>query len=73
MSNKIKVLVTGSGGAGTLGREIVKSFLMIPKSYEIFKIILESIPPEHKNAIGTSVCIILFLIESYINVFNSFI
>lgn len=29
------MLVTGSGGAGTLGREIVKSFLMIPESYEI--------------------------------------
>ncbi len=32
---KIKVLVTGSGGAGTLGRELIKSFLMFPKSYEI--------------------------------------
>lgn len=32
---KIRVLVTGSGGAGTLGREIVKSFLMLPDTYEI--------------------------------------
>jgi len=32
---KIKVLVTGSGGAGTLGREIIKSFLMFPERYEI--------------------------------------
>ena len=33
--NKLRVLVTGSGGAGTLGREIVKSLLMVPESYEI--------------------------------------
>lgn len=32
---KIRVLVTGSGGAGTLGREIVKAFLMLPDTYEI--------------------------------------
>jgi len=32
---KIRVLVTGSGGAGTLGREIVKSFLMLPDTYQI--------------------------------------
>jgi len=32
---KIRVLVTGSGGAGTLGREIIKSFLMLPDIYEI--------------------------------------
>ena len=34
-TTKIKVLVTGSGGAGTLGREIVKAFLMVDKEYEI--------------------------------------
>jgi carbamoyl-phosphate synthase large subunit len=33
--DRIKVLVTGSGGAGTLGREIIKSFLMRPNNYEI--------------------------------------
>ena len=34
-NERIKVLVTGSGGAGTLGREIIKSFLMLPDDYEI--------------------------------------
>jgi len=34
-SKKIKVLVTGAGGAGTLGREIIKSFLMFHKEYDI--------------------------------------
>ena len=32
---RIRVLVTGSGGAGTLGKENVKSFLMLPDTYEI--------------------------------------
>jgi len=35
MTSKVRVLVTGSGGAGTLGREIIKSFLMLPNTYEI--------------------------------------
>jgi carbamoyl-phosphate synthase large subunit len=32
---KIKVLVTGAGGAGTLGREIIKAFSMLDNEYEI--------------------------------------
>tara|TARA_B110001454_G_C12666575_1_gene411826 strand:+ start:101 stop:1153 length:1053 start_codon:yes stop_codon:yes gene_type:complete len=35
MSEKIRVLITGSGGAGTLGRELVKAFLMTDNEYEI--------------------------------------
>ena len=35
VNERIRVLVTGSGGAGTLGREITKSFLMLPDTYEI--------------------------------------
>ena len=35
VNERIRVLVTGSGGAGTLGREITKSFLMLPDIYEI--------------------------------------
>lgn len=32
---RIKVLVTGSGGAGTLGREIIKAFSMLDNEYEL--------------------------------------
>lgn len=35
MNSKIKVLITGVGGAGTLGREIVKSYQMLPNEYDI--------------------------------------
>ena len=35
MSEKTRVLITGSGGAGTLGRELVKAFLMTDNEYEI--------------------------------------
>lgn len=35
MTSKVKVLITGVGGAGTLGREIAKSYLMLPNEYEI--------------------------------------
>ena len=36
MNNKINVLVTGAGGAGSLGREIMKSLLYSKNNYNIF-------------------------------------
>jgi carbamoyl-phosphate synthase large subunit len=41
-NKKIKVLVTGAGGAGTLGREIIKSFSMIPNEYDIIATNIDS-------------------------------
>ena len=36
MNSKINVLITGAGGAGSLGREIMKSLFYAKKKYEIF-------------------------------------
>ena len=36
MNSKINTLITGAGGAGSLGREIMKSLFYVKKKYEIF-------------------------------------
>ncbi len=53
MISKIRVLVTGSGGAGTLGREIVKSFLMKDDEYEILATNSNSIELYMNNKVKT--------------------
>ena len=50
---KIKVLVTGSGGAGTLGREIIKSFMIFPNNYEIIATNSNSIDLSLNNEVKT--------------------
>ena len=36
MNSKINVLITGAGGAGSLGREIMKSLFYAKNNYELF-------------------------------------